>query len=91
GRLKDLRLGTIRLILRAGVPVIPCGISGAYDVWPRWSRRIQRGTVRIRFGRPLRFPQLVDRAARDAALPDARARLSDALAELSGAGPEAER
>ena len=86
GRLKAPRLGTLRLILRAGVPVVPCGISGAYDVWPRWDRKIKRGTVRIRFGEPLRFPELHDRAAREAALPEARDRLMTALSDLSGAG-----
>ncbi len=86
GHLKRPRLGTIRLILKAGVPVVPCGISGAYDVWPRWHKRIQRGTVRIRFGQPLRFPQLHDRHARNAALPAARDRLMSALSDLSGAG-----
>ena len=85
GRLQAPRLGTLRLILKAGVPVIPCGISGAYDVWPRWDRRIQRNSVTIRFGAPLRFPRLDDRRARNAALPDARERLMGALASLSGA------
>ena len=82
-RLQPPRLGTIRLILKAGVPVIPCGIGGAYEVWPRWDSRIKRGTVRIRFGEPLRFPALDDRAAREAALPDARERLMSALASLA--------
>ncbi|MFO7895160.1 MAG: lysophospholipid acyltransferase family protein [Longimicrobiales bacterium] len=86
GRLKRPRLGTLRLLLKAGVPVIPVGISGAYDVWPRWHRRIQRGTVRIRIGQPLRFPRLDDREARNAALPEARDRLMSALSALSGAG-----
>ena len=86
GELKPARLGTVRLILKAGVPVIPCGISGAYDVWPRWHRRIRRGTVRIRFGPALRFPQLDDRSARDAALPEARHRLMSAIASLAGVG-----
>ena len=84
GRLKQPRLGTLRVILKAGVPVVPCGISGAYDVWPRWHRKIRRGTVRIRFGAPLRFPQLDDREARNAALPDTRHRLMTAIAELAG-------
>lgn len=87
GRLQEPRLGTIRLILKAGVSVVPCGIQGAYDVWPRWHRRIRRGPIRIRFGPPLRFPVLHDRDARNAALPEARRRLMSALAELSGAGP----
>ena len=85
GRLQSPRRGTLRLILKAGVPVVPCGIAGAYDVWPRWHRRIRRGTVRIRFGAPLRFPQLDDRRARDAALPEAEDRLMTAIASLSGA------
>ncbi|MDX1673401.1 MAG: lysophospholipid acyltransferase family protein [Longimicrobiales bacterium] len=86
GELKPARLGTVRLILKAGVPVIPCGISGAYDVWPRWHRRIRRGTIRIRIGPPMRFPQLDDRSARNAALPEARERLMSAIASLAGAG-----
>ena len=86
GRLKPPRLGTLRLILRAGVPVVPCGIDGAYDVWPRWHRKLRRGKVRIRFGPPMRFAELHDRAARNAELPVARDRLMSALAELSGAG-----
>ena len=86
GRLKPPRFGTIRLVLKAGVPVVPCGISGAYDIWPRWHRRLRRGVVRIRFGEPLAFPALDDRDAREAALPEARERLMSALARLSGAG-----
>ncbi|MFW5946873.1 MAG: lysophospholipid acyltransferase family protein, partial [Gemmatimonadota bacterium] len=85
GRLRAPRLGTLRLLLKAGVPVIPCGIAGAYDVWPRWSRRNRRGTVRIRIGEPIRLPALHDREAREKALPDARDRIMDALADLSGA------
>ena len=36
GRLQPLRSGTIRLLLKAGVPVIPCGMVGIYEVFPRW-------------------------------------------------------
>lgn len=84
GRLQPPRLGTIRLILRAGAPVIPCGIHGAYDVWPRWDR-LRRGRVRIRLGRPLLFPALRDREAREAAVPEARERVMAALSDLAGA------
>ena len=82
GRLQPPRLGTVRLILKAGVPVIPCGISGAYDVWPRWSKP-RRGRIRIRIGPPMRFPQLDRRADREAALPEARERVMAAIAELA--------
>ncbi len=83
GRLQPPRLGTIRLILKAGVPVIPCGITGAYEVWPRWSRP-RRGDVRIRFGEPLRFPRLDSRADREAALDGAREEIMSNIARLAG-------
>jgi 1-acyl-sn-glycerol-3-phosphate acyltransferase len=85
GRLQPPRLGTIRLILKAGVPVVPVGISGGYEIWPRWGRpRFRRGTVSFRFGPPMRFPKLDDKAAREAALYDARERIVSSLAELAG-------
>ena len=86
GLLQPPRLGTVRLVLKAGVPVIPCGISGAYEVWPRWHGRIRRGTVSIRFGDALRFPQLDDRKARNAALPEAADRIMTAISTLAGVG-----
>ncbi len=86
GRIQAPRLGALRLILKAGVPVVPCGISGAYHVWPRWDGRIRRGTVRIRIGEPLRFPRLDHKPDREALLPEVRETLLESLAELSGAG-----
>ena len=86
GRLQAPRLGALRLILKAGVPVVPCGVSGAYDVWPRWDRALKRGTVRVRFGEPLLFPRLDRKAAREAALDATRDRLMGELARLVGEG-----
>lgn len=82
GALQPFRQGTVRLLLKAGVPVIPCGIDGSYDVWPRWSRRIKRFPVHIRFGEPIRWPAMDDRREREAAAPEATRRLRDALVEL---------
>lgn len=82
GQLQPLRRGTVRLLLKAGVPVVPCGISGSYDVWPRWSKRPRRCKVRVRFGEPLLFGVHDTRAEREAALPDAMARLERALRAL---------
>lgn len=84
GRLQPLRRGTVRLILKAGVPVVPIGVSGTYDAWPRWDRRIRRASMRIRVGRPLHFPRLDSRSAREAHLDEAYERLSAALADLAG-------
>jgi 1-acyl-sn-glycerol-3-phosphate acyltransferase len=84
GRLQPLRRGTLRLILRAGVPVIPCGVSGAYDVWPRWDSRMRRGTIRIRFGAPLRFRRFDRRSERDAHLGEVESRIAASLCTLAG-------
>jgi len=82
GRLQPPRLGTIRLILKAGVPVVPAGINGAYKLWPRWTRRPRRGPIHIRVGRPLVFPNLDRRADREAILDETAEQVMAALGEL---------
>ncbi len=79
GRLQKPRLGTVRLVLREGVPVIPVGISGSYDVWPRWARGLRRARIRISFGEPLHFPRLERRADREAAVPGTAATIMNAI------------
>lgn len=83
GQLQPLRKGTMRLLLKAGVPIVPCGISGSYDVWPRWSKRPRRCRVRVRFGPPIEFGRHDDRAEREAALPGATLTLERALRTLT--------
>lgn len=78
-KLQPLRLGTVRLILYAGVPVVPTIIHGSYDVWPRWSSRPSRSPITIEFGKPLHLPQLRDRAGREAAVLASREVLQAAI------------
>ncbi|MCP3954740.1 MAG: 1-acyl-sn-glycerol-3-phosphate acyltransferase [Desulfobacterales bacterium] len=52
-RMLPFKRGTMRLALALGVPVIPVGISGAYGLMPRWTHRVKRVPVRIRFGAPI--------------------------------------
>lgn len=85
GSIQPLRRGTLRLVLKAGVPVVPCGIVGTYDIWPRWSRKLRRGPVRIRFGEPMHFGKHDDREEREALLPATHDRIRTALARLTGA------
>ncbi len=85
GRLQRPRLGTVRLILKSGVAVIPVGISGSYDVWPRWDHGLRRAPVRIAFGPPLHFPRLDRRRERDAALSEAAERIMTAIREQMSA------
>jgi 1-acyl-sn-glycerol-3-phosphate acyltransferase len=45
--------GSAHLIARLPYPVIPMGISGAYDVGPRWADVLRRRPVVVRVGRPI--------------------------------------
>jgi 1-acyl-sn-glycerol-3-phosphate acyltransferase len=81
--LQPFRKGTIRVLLKAGVPVIPCGVAGSYDVWPRWSKKLRRRRVRVQFGSPLRWPAMHRRQERNAVLPEAAEALRRALENLS--------
>ncbi len=92
GRLQPFRRGTLRVALRAmqdGIPVIPVGLDGLFDLLPRWGRlRRQRDPLHVRFGAALTAPEGLghtpDRAARAAALPELERALRTTLLELSG-------
>jgi 1-acyl-sn-glycerol-3-phosphate acyltransferase len=58
GTMLPLRIGTVRLLLALGVPVIPVGISGAYELMPRWTSSIKRVPVRVAVGRALDLPHI---------------------------------
>jgi 1-acyl-sn-glycerol-3-phosphate acyltransferase len=55
GAFAGAQLGVARILARLGVPVVPLGISGNYDVGPRWAGRTRRRPVEIRVGEPLRW------------------------------------
>lgn len=82
GRVHPFRRGTVRLALRAGVPIIPCGISGSFDVWPRWAGRPRRADVTVRYGEPIHWKAHRDRGERERALPEAAAALEAAVRDL---------
>jgi len=53
GRLGEFKSGFALLAKRAGVPVVPVAIVGAYECWPRTRRWPRPGRIRLEFGRPL--------------------------------------
>ena len=79
GELQRPRLGTVRLALKAGVPIIPCRIDGAYDAWPRWDRKIKRHRVRIEFREALLLPRLDSKAEREPYVQTAAQQIMSAL------------
>ena len=56
------------IIARLGVPVVPVGICGSYDVGPRWSGVLRRRPVTLRVGPPIVFTGQNPALAIDAAI-----------------------
>ncbi|MFZ0428295.1 MAG: AMP-binding protein [Acidobacteriota bacterium] len=75
GRLKPFRKGPAILATKLGTPVVPAGIKGSYEAWPRGRSRIRLHPITIRFGPPIQpFP--------DETIEDFNDRLRQAVAEL---------
>ncbi|HEX3998903.1 MAG TPA: lysophospholipid acyltransferase family protein [Pirellulales bacterium] len=53
GEVGVLKPGFCALARRAGVPLLPVGIDGAFDSWPRWKSLPGRAVIHIQFGEPL--------------------------------------
>ncbi len=53
GELQPFKKGAAILSRELDVPVVPVGIRGAHEVWPRDSLRIRPHRVSVRFGKPL--------------------------------------
>jgi 1-acyl-sn-glycerol-3-phosphate acyltransferase len=69
GHINQLRPGVALLIKRAQAPVVPVGIAGAYEAWPRHRAfpspaplflPEQRGTIAVSVGPPLDGRQLAE-------------------------------
>ena len=53
GELKEFKKGSAILAGEIGVPIVPVGIRGTYQVWARDSRRIRLHKVKVVFGKPM--------------------------------------
>lgn len=53
GALGRLQPGVAAIALRAGVPVVPTFIHGAFDCWPRTRKLPRPGRVGVFYGRPI--------------------------------------
>jgi 1-acyl-sn-glycerol-3-phosphate acyltransferase len=56
GELAALKAGIAVLAARSRVPVVPAGIAGTYEAWPRNRRLPRPHPLRIHFGQPI-FPE----------------------------------
>jgi 1-acyl-sn-glycerol-3-phosphate acyltransferase len=86
GRLQPAHDGLAFIASVAGVPIIPIGIAGTYEVWPLGTRIPRRGKITVRVGEailPAGAPARPDQAALTARVMAAIARLSGGVAASS--------
>ena len=80
GELKEFKKGAAILSLEVGVPIVPVGLNGTFEVWPRDTLRIRPHKVRVTFGAPLEPPERGD-ASSYQSITD---RLRNEVARLTG-------
>jgi 1-acyl-sn-glycerol-3-phosphate acyltransferase len=62
GKVHEGKIGIARLFLETGVPIIPMGINGAYEMYPpKGKLRIRREIV-LNIGKPLSFEKELEEA-----------------------------
>jgi 1-acyl-sn-glycerol-3-phosphate acyltransferase len=60
GQLGELKPGIAVLVKRIGVPVVPAGLAGMFEVWPRSRLLPVPHPIRIYYGRPIYPAELVE-------------------------------
>lgn len=60
GQLRDMKPGFVALVRRASVPVIPVGVAGAFEAFPRGARFPRPSKIRIVYGQPLDSTRLAE-------------------------------
>jgi 1-acyl-sn-glycerol-3-phosphate acyltransferase len=62
GALLPAQPGVIAIAARAGVPIVPVGVDGAFEAFPRDARFPRPHPVRVTFGSPVAIPPAVVRS-----------------------------
>jgi 1-acyl-sn-glycerol-3-phosphate acyltransferase len=55
GQVKEGKLGAAKIFLKTGVPILPVGIKGAYNLFPKGGKLKIKKNVELIIGRPLLF------------------------------------
>jgi 1-acyl-sn-glycerol-3-phosphate acyltransferase len=53
GTLQEFKTGAVLLAIKAGVPIVPLGFSGSYEVLPKGALLPRHGEIVIRIGTPI--------------------------------------
>ncbi len=84
GHLQRGRTGVARVAAHTGVPVVPCATVGLFHAAPAGVRLPRPSKVTVRFGEPLRFPDLQGRPPTSAELRAFTDELMNTIQQLSG-------
>jgi 1-acyl-sn-glycerol-3-phosphate acyltransferase len=76
GRLLPFKKGPFYLAMESGVPVLPMTIRGAYELMPKGTRKLKKGTTRVVFHPPVSPADCRDR---DDLMAKVRAAIASAL------------
>lgn len=74
GAVHRMKRGFCSVARRAGVPVIPVAVDGAFDAWPRQQRFPRRAVIHVQFGDPI-TPAEIDRLTDDELLAETERRI----------------
>jgi 1-acyl-sn-glycerol-3-phosphate acyltransferase len=80
GNVAPLKPGFVALARRGKVPVLPVGIDGAFDAWPRTRKLPQRERIHLVFGPPL-TPKEIAQLDDDALVAELERRIRDCHAQ----------
>jgi 1-acyl-sn-glycerol-3-phosphate acyltransferase len=84
GQLGTLKPGIAVLVQRVGVPVVPAGVAGMFEVWPRSQPFPVPHPVRIHYGRPI-YPNELEGLDTEAITGLIRNRMEESFLEASRA------
>ena len=74
GSIGEMHPGSVLLARKAGVPIVPAAIIGAYKAWPRHARRPRPVPVVVAYGEPL-WPEQMAELSDEAAIAIVRDRI----------------
>jgi len=62
GEIQEGRYGAARLLLKTGVPIVPAGIKGAFEVLPPKGKLKIKRIIKVNIGKPLFFEKEIKQA-----------------------------
>ncbi|MBI2138963.1 1-acyl-sn-glycerol-3-phosphate acyltransferase [Candidatus Woesearchaeota archaeon] len=84
GKLQQGKTGIARLALATGVPVLPVGIVGSFEVLPKGKTFPRAGKIELHIGNPILFQGQEGMQNNKKAIRDATTHIMKAIAKLTG-------